>query len=686
MPLPLFPRFPRLLHGGDWNPEQWLHDPAVIDEDFHLFPAAGVNFVSVGIFSWAALEPEEGRYEWAWLDRILDRLHAQGMGFFLATPSGARPRWLGEKHPEIRRVNREGKLEEVGWRHNHCPSAPSYRAQVARIDRDLARRYGRHPGLLGWHVSNELNGECHCPLCKQAFRAWLERRYGGIEQLNRAWWSAFWSHQYDSFAQVDAIDGTVSGLALDWKRFTSDQFADWMRHEVAALRSGGSDAPVTTNLMGEFPPLDYRRLAAACDFVSWDSYPFWHSQPDGEAGVAARAAFNHDLMRCLISDADGHPPWVLMESVPSSTNWLPAGRPKLPGMHRLSSLQALAHGADAIGYFQWRKGRGGCEKHHGAVVDHAGSGTRVFREVGALGRELAAHSPLVGSRVRARIAVIHDWETLWALEHAGMGCPATRNYLDTVAAWHRGLWERGYDLDVIGPDHPLDGYRLVLAPSLYQVREGVAERWASFVAGGGTLLAGWLCAQTDASDLCFTGGFPGAGLRQLFGVWAEELDALPPQVRQELQPRPGFLGGLADPLPVRELAERLHAETAEVVATYAREWYAGGPGLTVRRHGAGEAWYLAAKPEPAGLASLLQSLAARAGVAPVLAAPLPSGLSVQSRQAGGEDFVFVLNFNPVPCRVAVGPGCRRLADGLEVPSALELPGYGAEVLRRRMGG
>lgn len=673
----------RLLHGGDWNPDQWLHAPEVIDEDFRLFPLAGANFMSVGIFAWAALEPEEGRFAWAWLDRILDRMHAQGMAFFLATPSGARPAWLSIAHPEVRRVLRDGRREDHGWRHNHCPSSPIYRRHVARIDRALAERYGSHPGLLGWHISNELNGECWCDLCKQGFRDWLRARHGDIGTLNRAWWSAFWSHTYPSFAHIDGVDPSNHGMVIDWRRFMSDLFVDWTRHETAALRAGGSQAPVTTNLMAEYFGLDYRKLAAACDFVSWDSYPPWHSQPDGDIAIAAHAAFCHDLMRGLKRDARGPLPWVMMESAPGITNWMAGARPMRPGLQRTSSLQAVAHGSDAVGYFQWRKGRGGCEKHHGAVVDHAGHDTRIFREVASLGAELRHLAPIAGSRVLAPAAVVCDYETQWALEQAAMGNNAVRAYLETVRAHHRALWEQGLDVDVIGPEDPLEVYRLVVAPMLYQLRPGVADRLARFVAGGGRLLATYLTGVTDITDNCILGGVPGDGLRALFGVRTEELDFPPAADGVELHPVDASPAGIAEALRVQGVAELIHAEDAAVAAVYRGAWYDGQPALTMRAHGAGEAWYCAARLDPAGQGALAGALVRRAGIAPLVPGPLPPGIAVRSRRGSdGCTYLFAQNFSAQDRELAVGAAWTLAEDGAPAPAAVALPPYGTVVLAR----
>ena len=722
-----YPAPPTLFHGGDYNPDQWLDQPAVIDDDFRLFPKAGVNVVSIGIFAWATLEPEEGRYDFAWLDRLMDRLHQTGMRAILATPSGAKPAWMAERYPEVRRVDGQGRRDDWCGRHNHCFTSPVYRTQVARINRALAERYGQHPALLLWHVSNEYSGECHCGLCKQVFRDWLKARYGTIEELNRRYWSRFWSHTYPSFDHVVAIDGSVPALALDWKRFTSDQTANFLSAEIAALRGPGPTAPVTTNLMGLFPPLDSRRLVPHLDVVSWDSYPAWHQSPDPQADeqrVAAETAFTHDLVRCLRRDQHGGQPFLLLESTPTNVSWMSVSRPKRPGMHRLSSLQAVAHGSDSVCYFQWRKGRGGCEKFHGAVVDHVGhEHTRVFRDVATLGSELAAMSTLAGTRILARVAVIHDWESLWAIEGASLCNNQAKHYLATLMDHYRPLWSHGIAVDVIGPEDPLNGYTLVIAPMLYQIRPGVGERLTRFVDQGGTLVTGYWSGITDQDDQCVAGGYPGP-LRAVTGVWAEETDPLPTGASQSATFIAGNPTGLTGTYPIRDLADTIHPHGSEqpqaawgaersggaapvqtrtwdgkagpcdgvaaphsgevlgeVVATYDAEWYAGTPAVTRHRHGQGEAWYVAARFDDRFHEDFLGALLARLGISGPIPG-LPAGVTAHARTDNDHNYAIVANWTPRP-QIIETQGWRILIDHTPTPERIELPSYGVVVLERQ---
>jgi beta-galactosidase len=673
---PINPKCPHMLHGGDYNPEQWIDTPEIWDEDMRLMKLAHCNAMSVGIFSWVMYEPEEGVFNFDWMDRVLDMLADHGIHAVLATPSGAKPAWMSQKYPEIRRVLPDGRREPHRGRHNHCFTSPIYREKVTIINTKLAERYGDHPALLVWHISNEYNGECHCDLCYAAFRAWLKKRYGSLDALNQAWWATFWSHRYTDWTQIEPVDKSVHGLMLDWKRFVTDQTVDFFRHEIKALEQITPNVPVTTNMMGLFPGLNYWKFAPYVDVISWDSYPRWHgSYEDWE--LAPAIGFVHDLNRSL----KGGKPFMLLESTPSATNWMEVGRPKRPGMHLLSSLQAVAHGSDTVQYFQWRKSRGSMEKFHGAVVDHAGhENTRIFQDVVELGRILEKLDPLVGTSVGPEVAIIFDWENRWAIDMARGPRNKDKDH-DQRSFRHYGpFWKRGVPVDVIDMDCDFSQYKLLIAPMLYMLRPGVAERIEKFVQSGGTFVATYLSGIVNETDLCFLGGFPGP-LRQVLGIWAEETDVFYDHQPQSIVPGDNNPLGLSGEYAVKHYADIIHAEGAEVLATYGHDFYAGQPALTVNRFGQGEAYYLASRNEDRFLDDFYAGLQQKLGLKRALAADLPQGVTAQLRTDGEREFIFLLNFKPEPQTVKLGQGrFTSLLTGETIKGALELSGYGVQVL------
>ncbi len=676
---PINPRFPHMLHGGDYNPDQWPED--IWAEDMRLMKLAHCNTMSVNIFAWSKTEPAEGQFDFGWLDRVMDMLAENGAYAVLATPSGARPAWLSQKYPEVLRVTADRRRNLHGKRHNHCWTSPVYREKVGIMNRKLAERYKDHPALLVWHISNEYGGECHCDLCQEAFRDWLKTRYGTLDALNEAWWTAFWSHTYSDWSQIESPsplgEESVHGLNLDWKRFTTDQCVSFIDNETRALREITPDVPVTTNMMYFFKPLNYWRLAPHLDVMSWDAYPRWHQTGD-DIATAASFAFNHDIYRSL----KGGQPFMLMESTPGITNWQQVSTLKRPGMHKLSSLQAVAHGSDTVQYFQWRKSRGSYEKFHSAVVDHVGhEHTRMFEDVAEVGQVLEQLDRVIGSSVQPQVGLIFDWENWWAVDDAAGPRNDDKGYPQTCVQHYAAFWQQGIPVDVIDSEQDFSRYKLLIAPMLYMLRPGVAERMDAFVKSGGTLVTTYWTGIVDESDLCFLGGFPGP-LRPVLGIWDEEIDALTADMQNTSVPQENDLG-IEDEYALHDLCALIHTETAEVMATYGSDFYAGRPALTVNRYGAGKAYYQAGRMDQAALFDFYGRLAAQLGIKPMIEAALPTGVTVQLRSDGETDFVFVMNFTAEAQQVALDARAYTdLLSGESRSGMLNLGPYGIVILQR----
>jgi beta-galactosidase len=656
---PALPATPKISFGGDYSPEQWPQQ--VWDEDYQLFDAARIDTVTVGVFTWALTQPAPEVYDFSVLDRIVERANAGGRHICLATGTGALPPWLGRAFPEVNRTDFEGRRHRYGQRHNACPSSPVFRRLSAELARRVAQRYAANPSVVAWHVGNEYGGACYCDVCAAGFRDWLRAQYSTLDNLNTAWYTTFWSHIFTDWDEIEPPSALTEhwrgpdytafpGMTLDYLRFTSDAMLANFCAEKAAIRES-SDAPVTTNFMGMYRPIDYHRWAPHLDFASWDNYP-----PDDTS--AARMAFTHDLMRGL---KDGQPFW-LMEQTPSTTASREVNPLKRPGVMRLWSWQAVAHGADAVLFFQLRASRGACEAYHGAVIGHAGrADTRVFAEVAQLGTELDRLGAVsLGARTPARVAMLFDWDSWWALEITD-GPSRLVRYPDIVLTYHRALWQAGIDVDVVPVTADLSGYDVVLAPALYMVKGDLAERLEAVAHRGGTVLTTYLSGRADRHNNAFLTDLPGP-LGRLMGVRIDEWDARGPDVMNPVR-----LPGDVD-VGARLVFELVIPQGAEVVGTYQADFYAGTPAITRNAFGAGHGWYVAAGLDQAGVDWVVRRILTEHGLSGSYA-DLPDLETAVRVAPDGTRLMFLLNHGTDPASITASIGGVDLLSG-------DIIGYG----------
>ncbi|WP_405838960.1 beta-galactosidase [Streptomyces platensis] len=645
--------------GGDYNPEQWPEE--VWAEDLKLMKAAHVTMVTAGIFSWAKVEPRPGAWDFGWFDRVMDGLAGAGIAVCLATMTASPPPWLSRAHPGILPEDADGRRRWPGGRQHYCPSSPVYRAHAVRLVEQLASRYGGHPALAMWHIGNEYGchtRHCYCDVSAADFRRWLRERYGTVGALNAAWSTAFWSQAYGDFDEVlpprTAPTFPNPAQQLDYLRFGDEALRACYLAEKQVLERVTPAIPATTNLMPQHKPVDAFAWSPHMDTMALDFYqdPY---VPDDHV----RASYVFDLMRSARSGQ----PWMLLEQAPGAVNWRPRNGPKPPGAMRLWSWQAVAQGADAVLFFQWRQSLGGAEKFHSAMLPHGGTDTRIFREVTELGRELASLPGIEGTRSRAEVALLADWHSWWALELDSK--PSTALDHSRIALDHyRPLFEAGVACDVLPPQRDLSAYRLVVAPNLYLLTAPDAERLAAYVRDGGQLLVSFFSGIVDEHDRVHPGGYP-APLRALLGLRVAEF--WPLDADRSVGVGGGNYTGRAD-----LWSEALDLEGAEALAHFTDGETTGRPALTRHSYGRGTVWYVATRLEPALMRALLDDVRAAAGVGPVLPG-LPSGVQATVREGTGGRYLFLLNHGaeavevglPSPMRDALAgaDGVARDGDG-----------------------
>ncbi|MGW5764030.1 beta-galactosidase [Streptomyces tendae] len=644
----------RILYGGDYNPEQWPEE--TWPEDVRLMKAAGVNSVTLGVFSWSRLEPRPGVHDFGWLDRLMDLLHEAGIGVVLATPTASPPPWLGHLHPDTLPRDADGRTEWWGGRQHFSHSSTVYRRHAAAITEALAARYASHPALTLWHINNEYCTYDHGDEAATRFRRWLQDRYGTLDALNTAWGTAFWSQGYGDWAEVapprHAHYLRNPSQVLDFRRFTSDMLLECYTAERDIVRRHTPHIPVTTNFMPLWSGQDAWRWAEEEDVVSVDLYP----DPRDPFG-AQEGALVQDLTR---SQARG--PWMLMEQAAGAVNWRGVNHPKPRGLNRLWSLQAVARGADAVCYFQWRQSRQGAEKFHSGMVGHAGERGRTHQEVVQLGADLARLGPHVaGGTVGADIAILHDWHAWWAADQEAR--PSTRvDHADVLRAWHRALWRSGLTTDFAHPEDDLTPYQVVVVPQLYALTDAAVDNLLAHVRGGGTLVCGFLTGVADMDDRIRPGGMD-ARLRELFGI--RTLHEWWPLDADESADCDGFRGTL--------WSEEIEPDgTASETIPYKGGELDGLPAVLRK----GSAWYLSTLPEPDALRDLLARVAADAGARPVLDA-LPADVEAVRRG----DLLFLLHHGRDPVTVDVPGTHRELLTDAVVTDRVTLGRYGVAVLR-----
>ncbi len=626
----------RFLYGGDYNPEQWPEDTWA--NDIQVFKQAHLNSATINVFSWALLEQKEGEYDFSKLDKIVKELSDANFDIVLATATAAMPAWMFKKYPDVARVDYQGRRHVFGQRHNFCSNSKNYQVLASKLVEKIVSRYYKNPHIKVWHVNNEYGGNCYCDNCQNTFRDWLKYKYKNLETLNKAWNMNVWSHRIYDWDEIvvpnelgDAwgAEGTetiVSALSLDYLRFQSESLLKLFKMEKAIIKKYDPVALVTTNFHA-LPNklLDYQKWAKEQDIISYDSYPSY-SMP------TYQSAFLYDLMRSL-----KHQPFMLMESTPAQVNWQPYSPLKRPGQMAATELQAVAHGADTVQFFQLKQAIGGSEKFHSAVISHSQrTDTRVFKEVTELGEKLEkTGSTILGSKTKAKVGIVFDWNNFWSYEYID-GITQDLDYVESILDYYKQFYKRNIPTDIISVDDDFSQYDLVVAPVLYMIKSGLAEKIDQYVKRGGNFVASYLSGIVNENDSVYLGGYPGP-LKDVLGIWVEESDAVIPgqKITVSLD---------SNNYQANLICDLLHLEGAHALGNYNSEFYKETPAVSENKWGKGTSWYIGTQLDEAGLSKIFDHLISIVNIKSLI--ETKTDLEITKRVTkSGKELYFVLNMS-----------------------------------------
>ncbi|HUI44234.1 MAG TPA: beta-galactosidase, partial [Terriglobia bacterium] len=655
------------IYGVDYYPETWSESQR--EKDAQMMQAAGINFVRLAEFAWVKMEPSEGRYDFEWLDRALKVLNAHGIKAVLGTPSASPPAWLMAKYPDIAAMSPEGIRYRYGSRRNYCLHNPHYLAAVRAIVTAMAEHYHNHPGVLGWQIDNELGSpDCYDPDCQAAFQKWCQAKYHSLDALNSAWGTVFWGHTYTAWTQIPLPWNTLGNvynpsLALDYHRFFSDATRDFLVMQADILRRIAPGQAITHNEMGMFDNIDYSSLNTALDFVAWDNYPLFDSNFANYEGPGLA----HDLMR----GSKGQQNFMVMEEQGGLPGWTTFwGRQAPPALYRVWAYQAIAHGADGVCYFRWRTSPYGTEQYWQGVLDQDSYPNARYQVVSQMGKELEQISDLLrGSHPVAQAAMLVSPDTRWAFHIQ----PLVKefDYNRQLHLFYDALRRQGVNVNVVFPRGDFSPYKIIVAPSLFVVDPALTGKLTEFVRGGGTLVLTYRTGVKDEHNVFTRQTLPGP-LASLAGVAIHDYD---PHIDQPQE----IVEADGTRYPARVWFDILSPETAETLATYGKNYYAGRAAVTLNKVGDGRVYYVGTESPSAEFYDRLTSrMLPEAGVE--RGPRLPDGVEIAEREKAGRKIVFLLNYTANKEKVDLSRSYRDALTGVAGPTAVELPEYGVRVL------
>ncbi len=657
----------KFVYGVDYYPEAW--DEKMWEKDATMMQAAGINFVRLAEFAWAKMEPAEGRFDFAWLDRALKVLNAHGIKAVLGTPTASPPAWLMSKYPDIAAMDKNGVRYRFGSRQNYCLHNPSFLAAVQRIVTAMAERYKDHPGVLGWQIDNELGGpNCFDALCQAAFQKWCRTKFKTLDALNKAWGTIFWGHTYSAWSQIPLPWNTLGeahnpSLALDYARFHSAATHDFLKLQSTTLRKIAPAKAITHNEMGMYDNIDYSELNASLDFVAWDNYPMFGENYASYFGPGLA----HDLMR----GAKNNQNFIIMEQEAGLPGWMVFwGRQAPPGLYRVWAYQSVAHGADGVCYFRWRSSRYGTEQYWQGVLDQDSYPNARYQIVSQTGRELAQIGELLrGSKVVSPAALLVSPASRWAFHIQ----PLVKefNYNRQLHLYYDAFRRNGISVDVVFPQSDFSSYKMIVAPSLFVADRALVEKLKDFVRNGGTLILSYRSGVKDEHNVFTDQTLPGPFL-EMVGAAIHDYD---PHTNQEQE--------IVDPdgnrYPAQVWFDILEPSTAETLSTYGKGYYAGKAAITENRFGKGRVFYVGTETSSTNFYTTgVASVAKHDGI---LAGPsLPEGVEMAVREKPGKKIIFLLNYTDKAQRVTLDQPATNALIGAPEPIDVEIPAFDVKVL------
>jgi beta-galactosidase len=613
------------LHlGAAYYPEHWPEDRW--PEDIRLMREAGMTVARMAEFAWSTLEPAEGEFDFDWLDHAISAFAGADIVSVLGTPTAVPPAWLVQQHPDMMPVDESGRRVQFGNRCHYCVNSPEFHAATRRIIGAMAERFGDNPHIIGWQLDNEYNRICYCGRCRALFQRYLAETFGSLDALNHHWSTSYWSQTYSTWEQIPIPIGFHNpGLMLAFRQFVTESYRRFQRLQLDILRPHlRPDVWITHNFMNWFDGFDHYVITGDLDWASWDWY-VGAGHPDYLTSGAA-----HDLVRGFKRRN-----FWLMETQPGSVNWSPVNNALNKGEARTMAWHAVAHGADAVLYWQWCSALGGQEQYHGTLVDQSGQPRLFYEEARQLGRDFATASPLLaGSKIISRVALLNSYDSRWSVQwqrhHRDFDYVAHFNH------YYRPLAAQNVSVDIISADAPLlRRYRLVIAPTLLILNENRVKQLSDFVERGGHLVLTIRCGMKDEYNALLPSRQPGL-LADIAGVEVEEYYAL----QEEVPVIGNWFTGIT-----QLWAERLKVLDEDRTIAAARYgesngWLDGQIAITVHPYGRGLVYFVGVYLDDAAQQAFLDRVVQMSGVRPVM--ETPTGIEARKLVNAEGTAVFVI--------------------------------------------